>query len=371
LQERSNDDRFAMLEGFLLQDPDNAELLHDAAEAALAANKVADALELLDRLSGLRQLTPAEENMRAIAAMRAVRPEVAAAAFAELREASPDDPALSFNHAWALSLAGRHEEAAEALSEQAIKELPQAAMLDVQLAHQAGRFEEAGDLARRHIAAHPGYPPLFAAVSVLAMDIEDEALARQCAEAGGDHPDALTTLGLLTLSDSRLEDARALFAQAEATRPNSPRALIGLGLASLASGDAASAGKFLDRGAEIFGDHLGSWIASGWSYLLAGNVPLARTRFEHALQLDGNFAECHGSLAVIAVLEGKPDAAERKCEIALRLDRQCFSASFAKVLLTAGAGDQARAEKILRIALQQPLGENGQTLAQAIARMAI
>ena len=132
----------------------------------------------------MRPLTDAEANLDAIAAMRGGSTEVAAEAFARLRQASPEDAGLSFNHAWALSLAGRHDEAAEALSEAATGTLPQAAMLEVQLAHQAGRFDVAAQLAQRHLAAHPGYPPLFAAVSVLAMDIEDEVLARQCAEAG-------------------------------------------------------------------------------------------------------------------------------------------------------------------------------------------
>ena len=127
----------------------------------------------------------------------------------------------------------------------------------------------------------------------------------------------------------------------------------------------------LDRGAEIFGDHLGSWIASGWAYLLAGDALLARARFDRALQIDETFSECHGSLAVLDVLGGKTEEAQRKCAVALRLDRQCFSASFAQILLAAGAGDQERAERILRIALQQPLGSNGQTLAQAITRMAV
>lgn len=364
-------ERFSGLKGFLEHDPENPSLLRDCAEAALEANCADEALGLLDRLAGVRELEPAETNIRAIAAMRSNKPEVAVSAFAALRENVPDDPALSFNHAWALSLAGQHAEAEEALSEEAVASLPQAAMLQVQLAHQAGRFDEAADMARDHLESFPDYPPLSAAISVLAMDVEDEELARSCAIAGGDHPDAVTTLGLLTLGDSKPAEAKAMFERAVATRANSPRALIGLGLANMAEGNVAEAGKFLDQGAQIFGSHLGTWIASGWSYLLAGDNQLARERFAHALELDDTFAESHGSLAVMDVLEGNLEAAQRGCETALRLDRQCFSAAFAKVLLAAAEGDTQKAERIMQIALRQPIAEDGRTIADAIAKMAM
>lgn len=364
-------ERLATLKSFLEADPDNTALLRDAGETALAADQADEALSLFDRLAGLRALDPSEANLSAIAAMRSGDFDRAVAEFAVLRESASDEPALDFNYAHALALAGRHEEAEEVLSEEAIAVLPQAATLQVQLAHQAGRFDEAIRIAQEHLERFPDYGPLLANVSVLAMDVEDVDLARQCAEAAPDHPDGQTTLGLLLLRDSQADEAKQQFERALAMRPDTPRAIIGLGLVNLVSGDAAGAGKLLDQGAESFGTHLGSWIASGWCYLLSGDVATARKRFEHALEIDPNFAESHGSLAVIDILDGQIEEGKRKCETALRLDRQCFSASFANVLFAAGEGDQERASRIFELALRQPIAGGDETLADAIAKMAI
>jgi hypothetical protein len=69
-------------------------------------------------------------------------------------------------------------------------------------------------------------------------------------------------------------------------------------------------------------------------------------------------------------LAGDRASAERRVEIAQRLDRESFSAAFARMLLASAAGDGATAERILTLALQQPLDEKGRTIADAIARMA-
>ncbi len=119
----------------------------------------------------------------------------------------------------------------------------------------------------------------------------------------------------------------------------------------------------------MFGDHLGSWIAAGWAWLIAGDRAKARERFERAVELDGNFGEAQGSLAVVDLLDGKAEAAQRRIEVAARLDRQSFSAAYARMLVSAGQGDSGAARRIFDLALRQPIGEGGRTLADAIARM--
>ncbi|PXA97245.1 hypothetical protein DMC47_14800, partial [Nostoc sp. 3335mG] len=115
--------------------------------------------------------------------------------------------------------------------------------------------------------------------------------------------------------------------------------------------------------------HLGSWIAAGWAHLLAGDAMTARARFDHACALDDNFAEAHGSLAVLDLLAGDVDSGRRRTEVALRLDRESFAGTFAAMMLAAGAGDAARAEAIMARALTTPLDPQGTTIAEALARM--
>ena len=353
---------------FVEQDSSNAALLADAADAAIEAHRPDVAIDLLDRRAAIEPAGPRERNLAGLAAMQDKRFGEAAALFAGLMDDGEQAPELRFNFAWSAAMAKDFAPALDTLDEATVDALPQAAMLKVQLLHDAGRLEEAGETARQAIERHSDDPGLAAAVSVLAVDIEDLELAAACAAKGGNHPDALTTRGTLALGEDDPEAARALFDQALAVNQHVPRAWIGRGLAGMLSGDSTAAGD-IDRGAEMFGDHLGSWIAAGWAYFVAGDRITARGRFEHALAIDPTFAECQGSLAVIDVLEGNIAEGRERATVAFKLDRDCFSASLAQVLLAAGDGNPARAQRIFETALTTPVDAGGRTIAQSLAKL--
>lgn len=360
--------RLARLLSYLESDPANAALLSDAADAAYAARDIECSASLLERLAAVAPLSARDSALKGLIAMRAQRFEEAASVFQELHETGPADPSLRFNLAWSRAMLKDFEPSLALLDEATTSALPQAAMLEVQLLHELGRFEEAEAAARAHVGRHPDHEGLLAAVSVLALDIEDTELAADCAARAGAHPDALTTLGTLALGEDRDADAQALFDRALETNTSSPRAWVGKGLAELASGDHARAAEHIEHGARLFDDHIGSWIAAGWAYLVAGNVPEARRCFQRALSLDPNFGESQGSLAVIALMEGDIQTAERLTEIALRLDRQSFAAALAKSLLLEARGQPEVARKVIERALNTPIGPQGRTIAQSLAK---
>ena len=355
--------------GFLDNDPGNAALLADTADAALAAGRPEVAINLLERRAAIEPAGPRERNLTGLAALQERRFADAVTAFAALMAEGEDSPGLRFNLAWSAAMAKQPDTALVALDDAAVDALPQAAMLKVQLLHDAGRYDDAAAIGRSAIERHPDDPGLAAAVSVLAIDIDDADLAAACAAKGGDHPDALTTRGTLALDGSDAVAARALFDRALAVNSHIPRAWIGRGLAKMMTGEGADAGADLDRGAELFGDHLGSWIAAGWAYFVAGDRTSARARFETALGIDPTFAECQGSLAVIDILDGDVAEGRERASVAIRLDRRCSSAALAQTLLAAGDGDPARAQRIFETALGTPIDESGRTIAQALARM--
>jgi tetratricopeptide (TPR) repeat protein len=350
-------------------DPANVALLADAAETALAEQRPEIAADLLERYAAIAPLPPRETNLAGLAALQTKRYDRAATLFGELVDSGVDDPAVRFNLAWACAMDKRFDRALELLDDDLARALPQAAMLQVQLLHDRGEFEDAARRAREYVEIHPSYVPLMAAVSVLALDVEDADLAAACAAKGGEHPDALTTLGTLALGDERATEALDLFDRALDRNPQVPRAWVGRGLARLMTGQSPDAAADIDRGAEMFGDHLGSWIAAGWAHFVNKDLASARARFETALAIDDTFAETHGSLAVLDLLEGNVEGAREKSEVALRLDRQCYSAALARSLLAAGAGDEKTARRIYDAAINTPVDGSGRTIGQALAKL--
>lgn len=360
----------ARLLSYLESDPENPALLRECGRAALEAGDVTLADDCFTRLAAVDVLYEGDAVDAGLAAMRNGRPDRAIVLFEELSEKHPDDSALRFNLAWSLALNRQFDRAGELLDDVTVAALPQAAMLDLQLAHQRGDFDGAAAKIMPYLAAHAGYAPLQAAVSVLAMDLDNEDLAREAAIAGADHPDALTTLGTLRLGDGYPNEARQMLERALAQNDSSPRTWMGLGLANLSLGETVEALQQIDQGAAIFEDHVGSWIAAGWAYLITGDHFAAEERFAKAMALDDNFAECHGSLATMQALQGKREEAERSIAVALRLDRQCFSAAFASTILASLQGNAEAVNQILERALDQALDDQGRTLREVLSRIA-
>ena len=359
-------------------DPANLALLSDAAETAMAEQKPEVAADLLERYAEIEPLPPHETNLAGLAALQSKRYDRAVEYFGRLVDSGESEPAVRFNLAWALAMNKEFDRALELADDDLARTLPQAAMLQVQLLHDRGEFEDAARRAREYVELHPSYAPLMATVSVLALDVDDEALAAACAAKGGDHPDALSTLGTLALGHERATEALELFDRALERSQQVPRAWVGRGLARLLTGATSEAAAVdlrlraaadIDRGAEMFGDHLGSWIAAGWAHYVNKDMAAARARFETALELDPNFAETHGSLAVLDLMAGDLEGAREKSEIALRLDRQCYSAALARSLLAAGQGDQETARRIYEKAIDTPVDASGRTIAQALAKL--
>jgi tetratricopeptide (TPR) repeat protein len=356
-----------LLEG----DPDNLALLGDAAETALAERRPEVAAKLLDRYAALQDLPSKERNLAGIAALQMGDPGTAAGHFEALADAGEDDPGLIFNLAWARAMLKHFDGALALLDDRITDSLAQAAMLRLQLLHERGEVDEAMSHARHYLARYPDYPPLHAAVSVLAIDAEDEELAATCARRAESHPDALATLGTLSLAADDPTEAIRHFEHALEQNQHVPRAWVGRGLAKLRAGGSHDAAEDIDRGAALFGDHIGSWIAAGWAHFVRKDLRTSRQRFETALQIDDTFAESHGALAVIDVLEGRLDDARHRSETALRLDRQCYSAALARTLLLAGGGNPEAAQRVFERALTQPLNARGDTIGQALTKIGL
>lgn len=361
--------RFARLAGYLELDPDNLNLLGDAAAGALEAGLPDRAVELVDRYQAIAPLPAALLNLKGLAALSQEQFDVAAGIFADLRVTAPDDTGLRFNLAWAKTMLGDDAGAAELLDDATARTVPGAAVLKVQAFHRLGDLESALQYGVPLAEARPDDAALLGALSLVAMDAQQPELARGWAARSQTTADGLSSLGVLTLQDYRTDEALACFDRGLALRPDSARNLLGKGLALMSSGDGIGAAKYLDQAAGIFGSHLGTWIAAGWAHFVNGDRVRAREIFESCLELDDTFAETHGALAVLDIMDGQLDSARRRTETALRLDRKCFAGALARSMLLEHDGDAQSAQRVRDIALNAPL-ESGQTLAQAMVHIA-
>ena len=353
--------------GFLAVDPVNQALLIDAIETALAV----PALDIAERLvNQLGELRPGSFEAGYFAAALAMsrRDFAGAAQLLQPLVELGAPPNARFNLAWSKSMIGEKQGALELLDPETTGEIAAAAMLRTQLLHEAGDFEGAMESGQHALERFPDDAGLNSAMATLALDLEDLELARACAARGGEHPEALAAVGVLDMQDGDPAAARAHFDRSIAIREHNPRAWVGRGLTRLVEHDPAAAASDIDRGAQQFGDHIGSWIAAGWAHYLAGDLGAAAQRFERAYAIDPNFAESHGSLAVIEAAVGNRDAAERRMNTAFRLDRECFSAVLARIMLE--AGDPAAARGLIEKAFNTPLGQSGMTVASYMAGMA-
>jgi tetratricopeptide (TPR) repeat protein len=368
---RSSELRLRRLIGFLDHDPTNLQLLADTAAAALDEGDCEQAAKLIDRYAQAAALPPSLLNLRGLVAIERGDFGSAASQFEALLADRPDDVALRFNLAWCKGMEKDYAGASALLDETAAGASAQAALLKTHVLHHLGELEDALAWGLGLAKRYADDQPLMGALAAVAIDAEALGLAEYyAARSGGDH-DGLAARGVLRLGEDRFEDALALFDQALDAYPGNARADLGKGMVLLVKGDAESASAHIDRAAALFDHHLGSWVAAGWAHYIRGDYATSRARFERALAIDDTFSEIHGGLAVLDVVEDHLQSARQRTEIALRLDRKCFSAALAKSLLLSRAGDASSAKRVVDIALNVPIGQGGRTISQAVIAMGL
>lgn len=359
--------RFERLSAFLETDPSNPNLLADAAFASLDAQRFDACDELLGRLAQIAPLTPALRNLAGLSAMSQGRFDQAERIFAELW-AGQDDVHLRFNLAYAIAMQARYADALEPLSDEVLAEVAESIRLKMLCLYHLGDLDAVIALGERHVDHPIAGEQVCGLLATALFDADDFERAHRYASRAPDSVGGLTVEGLLALQGDEHGRARELFARALEADPASGRAQLGEGLAFLSAHDFARAAPRLDRAATLLRSHAGSWLSAGWAYLLDGKLAEARERFERSLQTDRGFAEASGALAVVDAYEGRDDEARHHSEAALRLDPDCLSATYAKSLLLAKAGQADQGAALYQEMTQRPLGGDGPSIAQLIAR---
>lgn len=354
---------------YLEQDPTNPNLLKDAAETAFEAGDFAKAAELIDRHAALGRPLPELLNISGMMALHTGNLARADEIFSHILQQDAHNTAVRCNLALTKAAELDWPAVGDLLDDAAVAAEPRMTALKVRTFQHLGRPEDALAWADRLPEHAPLDAAALSALAVASVDAADLKRAQLYAQAAGETPEAAFTLGFVALSEGRPQAAEPLFDRALAQAPDQGRALLGKGLARMSADDPVAAAAWLDRAASSFETHLGSWIAAGWAYFAAGDLTRSRERFATALALDDTFAETHGALAVLDLLQGDKEAARRGVEVALRLDRQCFSGLLGKLLLLESEGDAVNADRLRKMAVNIPVGSDGLTLGAAMARL--
>ena len=331
-------DGLSALAALLATDPANEVLALDLLDQLITANRLDEARACLALLAPSISHAPSVEFRRARIAMLAFDFAGAIAILQSLLSHA-DVPGVRHDLAFCQMSLGRLDEAEATLlpAVNAMVEVPAIGFLNARILHYRAQYEQAALVAQAACDQHPGYAEGWGILAMIQLDRSDVVAARDASERAlalsSIQPDALTVRGSLALWHGQPAEAVASFGQALHMQPHSARALAGAGEAFMLGGDVSQARRLLEQATARAPEHIGTWHALAWCALLESDLSSAWAAFEHAMQIDHNFGETHGGLALVHVLRGELEEGRAATRRALRLDPHSRNGRYAQSLL--------------------------------------
>lgn len=368
--------RLERLQGFLEQDPDNLNLLAETADEAIKLGETGIALSAAQRIL---ELHPNDNFSR----LRLSSIAIAERNFAEslaitsaLISEGLIDPAIRYNHAFALASTGEFADAKNILLSLHAERtsILNIVPLLIRCCHYLGELEQGVVIALDHMESSPQDSQVAGMLSLLYFDLNDLEHAgvwsQRALNGNGRNLDALLTAGGVALAKEDGNSAKELTLRAISEQPQNGRAWTNLGLAELLSVNLDGAREALARSVKYMPDHIGTWIALGWTQLLQNDIEAAEATFQAALAIDKNFSESHGGLAAVAAMRSDWVSADNHAKTARRLDPTSMAHHFTQILKTSRDGDIQTASLLINKALIQKSSPSGGNLLEMLARVA-
>jgi predicted Zn-dependent protease len=342
--------RVARLGGYFAADPTNLALACDLYDAHLAAGDPPGAGAFLATLSPELQTQPGIRFRSARSALMAGRYGDAAASLRSMIDEGVDEAALWHDLAFAQLCLKAPGDASETLAQARERhgDTAELAILATRIAMMAEDFPRANAEIERALALAPNHSTALGLRALVLLDSGDIAAAAQaaktCLTQFPDQHEAMLVAGQVTLHATQFPQAEAIYARALERFPNSGRALAGYGQAMMARGELAGGRAQLEHAVRSMPDHIGTWHALAWAQLLTGDVAAAEHSYRKAYDIDRNFGDTHGGLALIDALHGRTAEAEAGIKRALRLAPNSATAMYAQAVLLEDRGQGAAAE---------------------------
>ncbi|WP_050465685.1 tetratricopeptide repeat protein [Herbaspirillum autotrophicum] len=341
--------RLDRLLAFLKEDAGNDVLRVDAFEIALASGNLTVAADLIKQADQL-QSSPEMWRMRAAnLSIAQGRHEEAASILVALRNQVGEHPSFAQNLGLIASLRSDYQTCFDEIKSWADVE-PATAIdpglqeLWLRCLHHLGRQELALRWTEERKAVSTLSLQALGIASLIALDANQLDKAREWAEqaisAGAVSVEAFLTASAMALMQQDANQASDYAQQVLQVQANNGRAWSSLGLAQMLNLELGNARASLEQATTFMPGHIGSWHALGWACLLQKDYAAAQRAFDTALELDHNFGETHGGLAVIAAMQGQSTVAKEHARRAQGLDPAGMSAQYALALLDGSINDE-------------------------------
>jgi tetratricopeptide (TPR) repeat protein len=365
--------KIARFESFLQDDPHNPDLLRELGELLHRAGQFDSALACFERLRALTPDTGHADSRIASVYLSQQRFHEAAIILADLTSREPDNPALHFNlglaqyfqHQFAAACDSiRSAQAAGLHSSDAWKYLCHSL-------HQEGQLDEAIAACEQWLATAAdtesrGY------LALLAWDAGQRERALELANSvltiQPENIDANAVIGAAALEQQDMPKASHCFQQILAKQPDHGRAWLGLGLGYLHEQQNTRAVDAISEATRQMPTHAGTMVTLGWANIIAHNAIAAETAFRHAIELDRNFAESHGGLAVALAHLKRFEEAAKVIKTADRINPANFGSIYAKALLLQAQGKPEAAQNLINMALTRSPAEGASPLIEHIRK---
>jgi len=240
---------------------------------------------------------------------------------------------------------------------------PRASLLRARCLHKIGRRREAITDCEALSAATPESAETHGLLALLFYDEGQSDYARKHMDLAlrydSSQPEGLLVRGCMYSDAREYDDAQACFRALLEMYPDCGRAWLGMALIDLSHMRLEDAKYGIQLAVRYVPEHVGTWHAVAWIQLLRNDVSAAEAAFQCAYELDPNFAETHGGLAVVAALQGRDADAHSRIKRALRLAPQSSLARYAQILLLQRECHYTEADAVLTAVLAHPAGRDG------------
>lgn len=366
-------ERLAALQRHRAADPDNLTLACDVVDLCLQLGDTAEAGRVLDAECAKRPQEAALLYRRSSLAL-AIRdyPE-AERILAELMAGGQDSLPVRYNRAQALLWLRRPDELIALLKPYAerTEEYPPLLLLLAKGHQQRDELPLAIGLTQAYLGLRPNEAEAYGLLALLFLDSSQDAEAFACAERAlqlePEQLEALLTRARLALNKLDTGQALESMQQAVGRYPTSGAAWSALAQAELLRTNLPGAEAAIGEALRHMPEHVGTWHLKAWCQILRNDVEGAKQSFATAYELDCNFGETHGGLAVVAAMQGDEQEARAAMKRALRLNPQGLTARYAESLLLERAGRKDEAQSVVEEVLKRPSPATGMSYQQLAA----